>query len=239
MSMRILVKRKNGAATRPHPTLATRCRKNGCGRAADARRARAADTIIGRDATDHPRNSRTGACFVSQRRGPRAAELPHLLRLWLAAAGNSLRGWCAEVREEPALLLRSPAARIAGWILLGVIFFLVVQALIAFITPAAPGRTAEKATPWATLYVACANPECRAAYATQTAMDFRAWPLKCERCGQMSVYRAARCERCRAWIAAPPGQPPTCAACAKRAEPKPAAPKPRPPADPDDLEDGG
>jgi hypothetical protein len=98
-----------------------------------------------------------------------------------------------------------------------VLLLLGAWAVTWFVAGLTPGGTqfAER-TPWATLYVACTNPACRATYSTQKALDFDEWPLTCERCGQATVYRASRCPKCKAWFATAPGEQPACPHCAAR-----------------------
>jgi hypothetical protein len=142
-------------------------------------------------------------------------ELVNRVREQLADVPATVAGYREAVKEDPARLLRSPIVRIGGWIVLGLAVVLVVQWMVSGLTPAA-GRGVEAPTPYATVYVACTNPACRAAFTARVERDFRDWPLSCEKCGQKSAYRAGRCATCRSWFATAPGQLPTCPECDRR-----------------------
>jgi hypothetical protein len=162
---------------------------------------------------------------------PSLAELPHRLREGAASLRANWREWRDTVRQEPARLWRSPLTKIG---LLVVLALLAVLAIEWFGSALIPGslswRLEDQATREATLFVACTNPACRASYTTHQPRDFKDWPLKCEKCGQETVYRATRCPDCRHWYAIAPGGAPACPFCAeKKAEQKPTEEKPPPP----------
>lgn len=146
--------------------------------------------------------------------------------------------WRSDVRQNPALLFQSLPVRIALWLLVAFALYLIVS----WIVVGANNQGAvviEEATPTATLYVACTNSDClRSATVTQPR-DFREWPLRCEHCGQMSLYRASLCKSCRDWFAVAPGALLECQLC-KRKTVKPAVSQParKVPQDRDDREDG-
>ncbi len=147
---------------------------------------------------------------------PSLADLPHRVRQRWSALPADWRLWREGFRRDPATIWRSPVIRIAGLILLGVVLIVGVDWLIGSLSPGPAGQAWGEATPWATLYVACVNPTCRASTTTHQAMDFDAWPLTCPTCGGQTVYRATRCSERRHWFAVEPGQPETCPFCAEQ-----------------------
>ncbi|MCG3127716.1 MAG: hypothetical protein CHACPFDD_02586 [Phycisphaerae bacterium] len=143
--------------------------------------------------------------------------------------------WRADLRDDPTLVWRTRPIifAITGIVLIGIAFG--IQALANHWVAAASGsRVFEKPTPTATVYVACANPNCLDAAVLQLPMNFRAWPLPCATCGGASVHRAELCKSCRTWYAASQGPCPHCTA--KAAPPKTLTP--RKPSKPGDSEDG-
>ncbi len=165
------------------------------------------------------------------------ADLPHLVREFFVELPAAWRRWREELSNDPMLFFRTPLIRIGLWILLGALLFIGLRTAIAFFAPPAAGRDFAEPTPTATLYVACTNPQCLHAHTVQQAMDFKAWPLACPRCGVASVYRASICDRCRNWYAIVPGKPDVCPTCAAReAKAAPVAEK-FGPTNPDDEED--
>lgn len=170
------------------------------------------------------------------------ARLPHRLREAVSGLPVRLRQWRADIRDDPWIIWRSPATRIGIWCALGLVLILIIQAGIDWTRPADVKQHLDKATPWTTLFVSCANPLCRHSFTAHTAMDFRNWPMSCEKCGARSVYRATRCTRCGQWYALAPGQGPGCPNCAERdAREKAGREQAKPmerPANPDDAEDG-
>ncbi len=170
---------------------------------------------------------------------PSLAELPHRLREGAAGLRAGWREWREGVRQEPGRLWHSPLTKIGLLIVLALVAVLALQWFGSALVPGGLSwRLEEEGTPWATLYVACTNPACRANYTTQQARDFKSWPLKCEKCGQETVYRATRCPDCRHWYAPAPGGAPFCPFCAeKKAEQKPIEAPPAPIKKTDDSED--
>lgn len=187
---------------------------------------------------------------MSSRKPPSAADLPHKLRATLESAEQvrgdwitALRRWREAVREDPLVIWRTPAVRIAVFVILAVVAFFGARWAIPTFTPAAGGRNFEKATDTATIFVACTRPDCLDQRSVKLPMDpanwKERWPLACEKCGQKSVYRAQRCAECRRFFATAPGAPAGCPHCAakKAASSKPAkGPTSRPTGD--DSEDG-
>jgi hypothetical protein len=147
---------------------------------------------------------------------PSLAELPHRLRAWLAGLPGRWHQWREGFRQEPGRIWYSPIVRMAALVVLVVAGLFAVHWLAQGLLPGGHAWRPEEGTRWATLYVSCTNPACRAHYNAQQLMDFAAWPLKCERCGQATVYRATRCAECRHWYAVAPGSPTGCPFCAER-----------------------
>ena len=168
---------------------------------------------------------------------PSLANLPHKLRQNIAEWPVKLRQWRSELREDPTLFWRTPLVRVGLWVSLGIVAIVVASWLTSALTPRGGGEFREP-TPMATLYVACTNPDCRATNTVELPMDFGDWPLKCDKCGQESVYRAHLCPTCKHWFATAPGEPPECPFCAaKRAAAQPVEPAPTGPVNADDEED--
>jgi len=163
---------------------------------------------------------------VSDKRPSRIANLPHAVREHLAGLPDRWQTWREGFRQEPAALWRSPLTQIAVLVAVLVIILIAVTRLVGAIAPPGGDRRVEPATPVATLYVACTNPACRASYTTRQPMSFKAWPLKCEKCGQMTVYRATLCKDCRRWYAVLPGMPAICPFCEEQKHAKAAATQP-------------
>jgi hypothetical protein len=177
---------------------------------------------------------------MPERPGLKLAEIPHQIRTQVQSLPDRWREFREAFQEDPAAIWHSPLTRIAGWILLGIVILVIGWLLIGMISPPDTGGGAfTTATPTATLYVACSNPNCAHDYTTRQKMDFDDWPLICPECGQESVYRATRCDVCRQWYSTAPGAPDACPHCAARAAQKPveAAPTPDRPAVSDDAED--
>ncbi|MGD8451691.1 MAG: hypothetical protein PVJ57_07715 [Phycisphaerae bacterium] len=175
---------------------------------------------------------------MSTDRRSQLADLPDRIRERTANWPEDFRRWRAEVREDPSLFWRTAAVRITLWIILGVVAIVAARWLTHALTPPAGPGDFEKATSTATIYVGCTNPACQAAYQVKVPMDFDAWPMKCEHCGQESAYRAKLCPKCRQWYATAPGEPAECPHCAaRRAANAPPPPKETGPQNPDDEED--
>jgi hypothetical protein len=166
------------------------------------------------------------------------AALPHRVRERLAEWPERWRAWRAELRADPGRLWRGPVPRLVGLIALGVVAVLGINWLISGLAARTLSLPSEQAAPRATLFVACTNAGCRAEYTTQQPLDFKAWPLKCEKCGNPTVYRATQCPSCRHWYASAPGQPPGCPHCTAKAAAAASKPSPTgPQKSRDDAED--
>jgi hypothetical protein len=155
---------------------------------------------------------------MSPRRPPlRLADLPHRLRAELAELPQLFREWREGFREDPAAFWHGPIPRIIGWTVFGALAIAAAFWVTRLVTPGGSAVFGEAATSSATVYVACTNPACRAAYSVRVPMDFDDWPMRCEECGQDTVYRARRCTKCRPprWYATPPGSPDQCPFCAQ------------------------
>lgn len=160
-------------------------------------------------------------------RDRKLTDLPNTLRERIAEVPDTVRHWRDEIAREPTAVFQSPPVRIALWIVAGVVVLLTARGLIGGLTLPGGGKGWEKATPWATLYVACTVPACRHTWSTQQPLDFKDWPLTCEKCRGPSGFRAALCSACRRWSATPPGAATGCPFCAEAAE-KRAAPASQP-----------
>jgi hypothetical protein len=147
---------------------------------------------------------------------PSLAELPNRVREGLAGLPERWRQWREGFREDPARLWYSPPVRIAAYSVLGVAALLAAYWLAQGLVPGGTGSRLEEGPGWATLYVCCTNATCRAHYTIRQPRDFKAWPMKCDRCRQPTVYRGTRCKECRHWYAVAPGGPTDCPFCAAR-----------------------
>lgn len=168
------------------------------------------------------------------------SDLPHLIREYLEALPLRVRAWRDRVRQDPSALWRSPAVRIALWIILGVLTYFAVATLIRMLTPGpARGDTHEVATPTALLRVACTRTSCLHAATIERPRSFRDWPVRCDACGSEAMYRARACPECRRWFATAPGAPDACPHCAARKQAVPVRPASEAaPTSSDDEEDG-
>lgn len=164
----------------------------------------------------------------------RLSELPNQVRQRAADFKTDFRQWREDVGKDPSLLFRALPLRLGLWLVLGLGVFFGLRAVIGAITP--PSGQFETATRDATLYVACTNPDCRAAYRTSRPMDFHDWPITCEKCAQRTVERAIQCARCRSWYVK--GTPGGCPRCAKPTSKPTASRATSRPVDRDDAEDG-
>lgn len=146
--------------------------------------------------------------------------------------------WRSDVRRNPGLLFQSLPVRVAFWLLGACVLYFVISWVIVGANRQG-AVVVEQATPTATLYVACTNPDCLKAATVTQPRNFKEWPLKCEHCGQMSMHRATLCKSCREWFATSPGGPVECLLC-KRNTKKAAASQPtrKVPENRDDREDG-
>ncbi len=171
-------------------------------------------------------------------RPSRLAAIPHFLREQLEALPERWQNFRFTLRDNPEAILQSQYLRIGLLVGGGLITIGLLQALVVGLTPGGTDQAFVEATPTATLYVACTNPDCHAAYTITREMDFADWPLTCRDCGQQTVYRADRCKTCGKWFATPPGATPACPHCAKPDTPAPAeTPTRTAPRSHDDLED--
>ena len=174
---------------------------------------------------------------MSDNRLPSAAELPHQAREAILGFKGRFHAWQAELKDDPTLLWRTPAVRIGLYLILGIALLLSVR--WATHSLAGAGAGADPARKMATVFVACTNPECLKSGSARVAMDFKEWPLKCETCGQLTVYRATICKTCRNWYAVGPSGPEGCPFCRKKAEANKPTTKPKAKtANSDDAEDG-
>jgi hypothetical protein len=166
-------------------------------------------------------------------------QLPHKVR---EAAGDFRSNWAQwrrDVAANPAILFQSLPVRIGFWLLVAVAFYFAVSRIMNALSPSASaGR--EEPTHVATIYVACAKPDCGRSKLANPTMDFKDWPMKCDFCGGSSAYRATQCGKCREWNALVPGRALDCAHCRRAAEATKPATRPagKQPEDPDDREDG-
>jgi hypothetical protein len=146
---------------------------------------------------------------------PSLANLPHRFRERIESLPDDWRTFREQLQANPAAIWESPVVRFGG---LAILLILAGWALTWLVGGLTPGGSAarDEATPWATVYVACTNPECQAAYQTTCPMEFDDWPMTCEKCGQETVYRATRCGQCRKWYAEAPGTATGCPHCAAR-----------------------
>ena len=166
------------------------------------------------------------------------ADLPHRFRAQLIELRLGFRRVRSDLRADPGMLWRNPAARLFGWIALGVAVLLGTHAVIGHYVGAG-SRSAEQPTLMATLYVACTNPACRATGTIERPRDFSAWPVRCDKCGQMSAYRATEtCPKCGRRYATAPGQPAGCPFCAEASQPATQTRTTPRSTDPNNLEDG-
>lgn len=171
-------------------------------------------------------------------KAPNLGELPHQIRERLQAAPERWRAFRDRLRADPGAVLHSPALRVVALILLGLLVLLLAGWFVRGLAPPGSAGITEQATPWALLYVACTNPKCLAATAIKCARDFDSWPVKCEKCGERSVYRAQTCAKCGQWFAAAPGRTAACPHCARNvAKPDHAPTQPKPSGRSDDDED--
>jgi hypothetical protein len=169
---------------------------------------------------------------------PNLGELPHQIREQLQAAPERWRSFRDRVRDDPSAIFHSPVIRVVSLLVLGLILLFVAAWFVRGLTPPGPAGMTVEATPWSVLYVACVSPKCLAATSAKCARDFDGWPMKCEKCGEMSVYRAQTCAKCGKWFATAPGQPTACPHCARAVTKTEAAPaQTRPAGMSDDDED--
>lgn len=165
----------------------------------------------------------------------RFSHLPDRLRERVSDLRADFRQWRSDVGEDPGLLLRTLPLRIALWVILGAALFFGLRGVVGGLMPRDAGSL-EGATRAATLHVACADPACLAAYHTTRPMNFRDWPLVCEKCAKPSVERAGLCPRCKRWYA--PSLGVNCSVCTRPASAPAAPPVASRPLSRDDAEDG-
>ncbi|MFO0840448.1 MAG: hypothetical protein U1D55_18220 [Phycisphaerae bacterium] len=164
------------------------------------------------------------------------SDLPHQVRESTSDWRERLRAWRAEVREDPTLLWRTPLIRAGGWAILGLVSCVIVGRAVSVLS--AEFREDSGRARTATLYVACTNPACLYSTTIVQPINFSQWPIKCEKCGGLTVRRAGLCEKCRHWFALLPENPPGCPYCAAQAARDKKPEKPKKKTNPDDEEDG-
>ncbi len=156
--------------------------------------------------------------------------LPHRLREGLEHLPQNFRDWRQELSENPWAIFQATPIRIGSILALVILLILALTRIVGALQPASTGTFSEQATSYATLYVACTNPDCMEHFTVKRPMNFHDWPVKCPECGQETGYRAERCPTCGHWFATRPGQPPTCPFCARRhatEQPSPTDNRPR------------
>lgn len=174
---------------------------------------------------------------MSDNRLPSAAQLPHQAREAVRGFKDRYRQWREDLKEDPSLLWRTPAIRITFYLVLAVGLILAVR--WGTNTLAGAGAANKEDVKKSTLYVSCTDPNCLKSFNATVAMDFKTWPLKCDQCGQLTVYRATLCKVCRNWYAVAPTGPDGCPFCRKRFDAAKPTTKPKAkPANSDDAEDG-
>lgn len=174
---------------------------------------------------------------MSDNRLPSAADLPHQAREAVLGFRERYRAWQLEVKDDPTLLWRTPAIRITFYLILGIAILFAARWATHTLVDA--GASVDPAKKKATLFVACTNPECLKSGNSSVAMDFKEWPLKCDTCGQPTVYRATLCKVCRNWYAIAPAGTDGCPFCRKKAAAAKPTTKPKAKAaNGDDAEDG-
>lgn len=169
----------------------------------------------------------------------RLADIPHRLRDLFETLPARWNEWREAFRQDPAVLWAGPIPRIAGIIVAGTLCLILGNWLIQGLRPAGPAGTFAEPTPFATIHVACTNPDCLHHETRKVDIDFDDWPMTCDKCGRESVYRAKLCRKCRNWYATAPGASERCPHC-QRGTAEESAPTPhraRQPANPDDLDD--
>lgn len=146
--------------------------------------------------------------------------------------------WKQDVRDDPAVLFRTPGVRIGLLLAFGLLGLWGARVLSrSIVSPELLGADA-RPTRVATLYVACAT-GCGYFEPISRPMDFKDWPMTCPKCSEKDVYRAKPCGRCRGWYAVRPGATDDgCPICRRAAQPKASAPVQSQPTDPHDREDG-
>ncbi len=175
---------------------------------------------------------------MTDKRQRALSELPHRVRDEVQHLPDRLRDLREGFRKDPSVFLSSRLVRLGLVLLLAVLAIFVVNWFIGGLTPSTGAGRFEEPTPWATLYVACTNPDCLAHSNMQVTMDFDQWPLTCEKCEQQTVYRATRCAVCRDWYAQQAGQADECPHCEVRAHQRAAEQTPdRPQQTGDDAQD--
>ena len=157
-------------------------------------------------------------------KSPNLGNLPHQIREQINAAPERIRELKDRFRENPRDVLESPVVRAIGLIILGLLLIFAAGWFARGLTPGGPAALTEEATPWSVLYVACTNPACLATATIKRERDFNEWPIKCDKCGRESVYRARACTSCGQWYAVAPGGSAGCPHCAKTVKPEPQKP---------------
>ena len=147
---------------------------------------------------------------------PSLVDLPHRIRDRLAALPEDWRAWRAATKEDPREFWRPLAVRVVAILIIGTVGVLALGWAIDAFIPRLEGAD-QQAAPTATLYVACSDPNCGAAFTITRGLDFKDWPVTCPKCGQQTGYRATRCPVCRQWYSHAPGTPDACPQCARKA----------------------
>lgn len=142
-----------------------------------------------------------------------------------------------DLRAAPWAPLRSPIVRLALVAIAAVIVVVTVRSCLPAIGSGSEPR-GEAATAVATIHVACTNHGCHASYVAHPRIEFKAWPMTCEKCAAAAVYRAKLCPICRGWFATAPGATGACPTCAARNAATQATTQPTRPRTGDDAEDG-
>lgn len=177
--------------------------------------------------------------FVNTTPQDSISQLPHKVRQAADDLPANWSQWRRDVRANPSIIFQSLTVRIGFWLLVAVGFYFAVSRAMLAMTPD-PNAGRIEATKVATIYVACAKPECARSRLANPPVNFKDWPMKCENCGGQTVYRATQCVKCRNWIAQTPGGKVDCPHCRRAAEIRKPPPKPtrKEATDPDDREDG-
>jgi hypothetical protein len=139
---------------------------------------------------------------MPQERPNRLVEWWLLLKRQTPLMRQYVADWFAAVREEPYLIWQTPAIRYAVYGVGGLMLVWIVTGIVSAMVPPPPAGAQPRATT-ADFHVLCTNPSCGEHFVINRKFGFKAFPVKCIKCGLNTGYAARKCNSstCRGrWV---------------------------------------
>ena len=122
----------------------------------------------------------------------RLVELYLAFREWWPTVPALWADWCEQVKENPRLILETPAVRVCAIVIAGLLAIYFIGGFVDFVTPA-PLADARPRAKTADFHVICTNEECSHHFVIKRKFSFKDFPVKCSMCGLETGQQALRC----------------------------------------------